>query len=708
MEEERLRETIAEARLQLDAALSANEKNREMILTAKQEIRDNTSHSIGSLWSSDGFEALVELSQSLNPVSERMAIYEFTDAKITRLRGILDSPYFARIDFCFSEDGHTEPIYIGRHSLKKENAYQLLIHDWRSPVASVFYRFSPGAAYYDAPVGRIEGQLLLKRQFEIKSGQLEYFFDADLQVFDDFLRKLLSNNSSPQMKTIVESIQRDQDLVIRDIHNDLLIVQGVAGSGKTSIALHRAAYLMYEGLDEHLYGREILIISPHKLFEQYIANVIPELNAENVRTMLFDQILTDLIARKFETRNIFLERILSSGQSSRLKKESMAFKASAEFIKILERFIADLPGRLLKIRTISYKGETIFTRAEMINRLRANPDTPLKTKLDYLEEALNEAVYGKWRHPLKQSIRHEMMRFAELDALDLYQKLFETDDYFFKLAEGITLPAGIDKILAITRRNLANKNLTYDDAVALGYLSLRLFGAREYAGIKQVIIDEGQDYYPLHYELLKRLFLKTKFTILGDINQTLQKNEDLRFYEQISRQLNRPKNTLVTMNKSYRCTSEILRFSKRFIDNEIPVESFNRHGAEPLLMGVPDTDRLADRLEQEISRCMNAGYQSIGLILKNQKNATRLFDALKKKMTVNLIRHDTMATLAGVSLMPVYLSKGLEFDAVFLCDASQANYRSEADRRLLYIGCTRALHRLFLLWEGEPSPFLDD
>lgn len=708
IEEQRLKETIEEARAQLDDAMKANEKNREMIQAAKKEIRENTSHGIGNLWGSDGFEALVELSQAMAPVTERTALYEFTEAKITKLRGILDTPYFARIDFCFSEGEQTEAIYIGHHSLKKENAYKMLIHDWRSPVASVFYRFAPGDAWYDAPVGRIEGKLLLKRQFEIKDGHLDFFFDADLQVFDEFLKKLLSSNTSPKMKTIVESIQRDQDLVIRDMENDVLIVQGVAGSGKTSIALHRAAYLMYQGLSDRLQGREIIIVSPHKLFEQYIANVIPELGEENVRTLVFDEIIKDLIDKKFETKNVFLERVLSNGPQSQLKSDSMAFKASADFIKILDRFIDDIPQHLMNIRDIRYKGETIFTRAEIISRLQTNPDTPLKNKLGYLEEAINETVYGKWRRPLKSSVRNEMMRFAEIDALNLYAQLFENDGYFFKIAAGIALPEGIRKMLAVTKRNLTHHHLNYDDAVALAYLSLRLFGAKEYATIKQVIIDESQDYYPLHYEILNRLFLKSKLTILGDINQTLQKNEDLSFYEAIAKRLNRKKSALVTMNKSYRCTSEILRFSKQFIDDAIPVESFNRSGEEPVLLGAADTESLVEKLCDTINQCQTAGYQSIGLIVKNQKNTMVLFEALQQKMSVNLIRHNTVVEIEGVSIMPLYLSKGLEFDAVLICDVSAENYHSEADKRLLYIGCTRALHRLYLLWEGQPSPLLTD
>ena len=219
---------------------------------------------------------------------------------------MIKSPYFARIDFKFDDEDEFEKIYIGRSSLRKNSYQEMYVYDWRSPIASIFYRFMTGEAFYDAPCGRVTGELNLKRQYEIKNGKLEYFFDSDVQIVDEFLRQLLSQNTTAKMKAIVETIQHEQDVVIRDMENDLLMVQGVAGSGKTSIALHRAAYLMYQGLQTKLSANNIMIISPNSIFEQYISNVLPELGEDNVISSVFEDILSALLnGRKFSQEMIF-------------------------------------------------------------------------------------------------------------------------------------------------------------------------------------------------------------------------------------------------------------------------------------------------------------------------------------------------------------------------------------------------------------------
>ncbi len=229
-ENTRFKQTIALAREQLDQARERNEVNKSAIISAKKELRENTSHSISNLWSSEGFEALAALNQYANPIADKIADYEAVENKIARLENMIQSPYFARIDFRFEDEEEFEKIYIGRSSLKKDSTNQFFVYDWRSPIASVFYRFVLGQVFYDAPGGRITGQVSLKRQYEISKGKLEYFFDADVQIVDEFLRKLLSQNTSPKMKTIVETIQREQDIVIRDMENDLMMVQGVEAS----------------------------------------------------------------------------------------------------------------------------------------------------------------------------------------------------------------------------------------------------------------------------------------------------------------------------------------------------------------------------------------------------------------------------------------------------------------------------------------------
>ena len=290
-EEERLRQTIAIAKEQLEQARKSAEEKKAEIIEAKKEMRENTVHGILNLWSSEDFEALAELNQYANPVVDKIVGYEEEENKIFLLENMVKSPYFARIDFQFEGEEEYEQIYIGHSSLKKDAYQEMYVYDWRSPIASVFYRFMTGEAFYEAPGGRINGRLRLKRQYEIKNGVLEYFFDADVQVIDEFLRQLLSQNTSAKMKSIVETIQKKQDIVIRDMENDLLMVQGVAGSGKTSIALHRAAYLMYQGLQSRLSANNIMILSPNTVFEQYISNVLPELGESNVVSAVFEDIL---------------------------------------------------------------------------------------------------------------------------------------------------------------------------------------------------------------------------------------------------------------------------------------------------------------------------------------------------------------------------------------------------------------------------------
>ena len=712
LENIRLEQTIALAREQLDQARERNEENKSAIISAKQELRENTSHSISDLWSSEGFEALAALNQYANPITDKIADYEAVENKIALLENMIQSPYFARIDFRFEDEDTFEKIYIGRSSLKKDNTNEFYIYDWRSPIASVFYRFVLGQAFYDAPGGRITGEVNLKRQYEISKGKLEYFFDADVQIVDEFLRKLLSQNTSPKMKTIVETIQRDQDIVIRDMENDLMMVQGVAGSGKTSIALHRAAYLMYQGLTSRLSADNILIISPNTLFEQYISNVLPELGEDHVVSVVFEDIIAlPLKNEQVQTRNQFLENLILNSKYRDIIKSTMEFKTSRQFLEILDRFIEDLPHKWMDFKDVIYDGKCIISK-EMLKEkvLSGRNETLLGVRLklieEYILELISESKKYRMKKPEKLLIKEEMLKFMELDVKDVYRKLFHDKEYFYSLAEGVELPGCMDDILAFTQENLDTYLLYYDDATVLTYLNLRINGVNEYKAIKQVVIDEAQDYYPLHFEIFNLLFPKAKFTILGDINQTLEKREDLSLYQQIRKIFHKKKSSLVTMDKSFRCTNEILNYGLRFLEGSTEIKSFNRKGDEPKLYTAEDQLSFHNMIVSEVRSCIEAGCQSIGLICKTEKNALDLFKRLKDKADVHLVKNGETADLQGVFIMPVYMSKGLEFDAVLICDVNGENYYSEDDKKLLYISCTRALHRLSLFSMGQASPLL--
>lgn len=648
-EEAYLQKTVEAAEKQLLEAREAIEKRQSEMIAAKRELREHTEHGSMDLWSADGFEALVELNQSLLPITDMAADCEELARKIRRLEKIMETPYFARIDFCFAEEETPEKIYIGRTSLMEKNSLKIYIYDWRSPIASVFYRFMTGEAYYDAPAGRVMGSVEKKRQYEIKDGLLLYFFDSDIHISDAILKSLLSKNVSPQMKTVVESIQRDQDIVIRNMENDLLMIQGVAGSGKTSVALHRAAYLLYRGAQSGLCADNILIISPNTVFEEYISNVLPELGEENVVSRVFEEILYAVLKKKtIQSQNAFWEEVVSDSMESALVKISMRFKTSKTFLRILNRLLADIP----KLEA-------------------AHPDL---AAMDVISKLCG-----------------------------LYGLMWEEEAYF----EGIEAET-VCEIRRYTLENLEAERLHFDDATAICYLYLKLYDYSDYRNIRQVIIDEAQDYYPLQYEIFHLLFPYAKYTVLGDVNQTLKKQEDISFYEGVRSVLQKKKAALIMLDKSFRCTNEILQFGLQFIDGGQEVKSFNRKGEAVEVRAFDTHEAYLDGIAREVESCKEKGYETICLLCKTEENCKCLYAGLRSRMEVRLLKHNVVERIEGTLLLPCYMAKGLEFDAVVVCDADAKNYLDGEDKKMLYVACTRALHRLCLYSDGEMTPLILD
>ena len=710
-EEKRLAQTISLAEEQLKQAKEAADKKKSEIIEAKKDVRENTEHGITSLYTSDGFEALVELSQYINPVTDKIIDYEEEEHKILLLEKMIKSPYFARIDFKFDDEDEFEKIYIGRSSLRKNSYQEMYVYDWRSPIASVFYRFMTGEAFYDAPCGRVTGELNLKRQYEIKNGTLEYFFDSDVQIVDEFLRQLLSQNTTAKMKAIVETIQHEQDVVIRDMENDLLMVQGVAGSGKTSIALHRAAYLMYQGLQTKLSANNIMIISPNSIFEQYISNVLPELGEDNVISSVFEDILSELLnGRKIQSRNDFLENLIVNSKYKEISRNSIEFKTSSFFREILDQFLIDIPRQWIEFEDVYYEGKCVVSEQILKDKILGRPETPLGIKLEQIEDYILEQIFGtgkgRGHKEEKNLIKQEIQKFIKIDIVELYKILFSNEAYFYSLLQNSNPSQNIKNIWKYTKENLEADSLYYDDAIAIAYLYLKIYGTNKYKNIKQVVIDEAQDYYPLQYEIFNLVFSNAKFTILGDMKQTLAKKEDISFYEQIQKILNKKKSSLIMLDKSFRCTNEILNFSLKFIEQSSQIKSFNRNGDSPKVYIADNSEIFIDEIVKEIKLCQEKGFQSICLICKTEKNSTYLFNKIKHKLDIQLIKNGSASDLQGVFILPVYMSKGLEFDTVLICDADSQNYHDEDDKNLLYVACTRALHKLSLFCENEVSPLI--
>lgn len=720
-EELHLQDTLMMAEKELQTTFQSIKDMEAEMLSEKKEARENITYGIQDMSSPDDFEAFIELSQSMSHVDKMVSDYDEYRKRVKMLQALIKTPYFARIDFQF-EDGETEQIYIGRRSLTDRDTREIRIYDWRAPIASVFYRFMTGEAYYDAPCGRIEGNLTLKRQFEIRDSRLEYFFDSDRAINDEILRQLLSRNTSPKMKAIVETIQSEQDVIIRDMENDLLMVQGVAGSGKTSIALHRAAYLMYQGTQAGLSADSILILSPNPTFEDYIAGVLPELGEENITSAVFETLLQGILKdRTIQPHYDYLEQIMSCAPGYELAKQSMKLKTSQHFLELLNFYMEHLPEYGIEYRDVFYHGACIITKAQLKEWLLKRPQIPLGTRLRLLQEYVTELAFGTGKRlaPADEIVAFslQLQEFLTLDIFRLYGNFLASESNYEELLTEVDSPETLDAILKATRDSLEYGPLPYDDAMALTYLTLRFQEKGMQRHIKQVVIDEAQDYYPIQFEIIRLLFPNAKYTVLGDINQTLAKQENMGFYDLVRERLHREKASLVTLTKSFRCTNEILQYSLHFLDQAPPLESFNRSGDRPAFTAAEGSEELASHILLEIKSCRDKGYGSICLISKSARNAAMLQEVLLQKVKSSsdpsdqelipkLILNYTEEDLTGVLSLPVYLSKGLEFDAVLICDADDHTYRDEDDRKLLYVACTRALHHLALFCKEPATPLI--
>lgn len=722
---------------QLDEAKKDNAKSIEVLRETNRDMWENASHSV------DDFDGAVQLSQFYQPLASNTFAVESSAKKIQLLERLLQSAYFARIDFSSGGKERYEKVYIGRGTLFNDIEKRIIIYDWRSPIASLFYRFESGDAFYDAPGGRIAGDIGLKRQYEIKNGVLEYFFDADVQIADEFLRKMLSGNTSSKMKTIVETIQKDQDIGIRDMTHDLLMVQGIAGSGKTSIALHRVAYLKYQGLPSQLKSSDIIVLSPNTLFEQYISNVLPELGEDEVKSVVFDDLVSSSLPDKttFHSRYNQTEMLISCAvpAEKELKKQSMAFKMSRAFSRILSRYVDSLPTSHITFPDIEYDGKTVFTGQYLKDRLlQMDGNMSLAVKLSHLRYYIFEEIHKMRKDRMPKLLRkakedpehpydweeyaralsieestclaQKVDEFIKLDSVALYKKLINTEGLLLSLSEDIELPNNINEILFYSQELLADSMLQNEDALAATYLQL-LIGTNNDANdicrhIRQVVIDEAQDYYSLHFEILKRLFPNARYTILGDINQTIEKQESMSLYERITSIMQPDSSCLMVMNKSFRCTKEILAFSMQFLDDNTLFESFNRSGDVPQVIEAANIELLDEKIMEEAIYSKSQGYQSIGIICKDVQEAEVLYNRLKDKINIHLVRSGDNLNTVGAFVIPITMSKGLEFDSVLIYGVGINHYHSVDDKKLLYIASTRALHRLNLFYTGERSPFI--
>jgi DNA helicase-2/ATP-dependent DNA helicase PcrA len=624
---------------------------------------------------------MVAAGQSIN----RMA---FTgESAVNRRRKLLKlgkSPYFGRIDF--NPDGTTTPIYIGIYTFSDELMRANLIYDWRAPIASMYYDFELGDASYETPSGKISGRIELKRQYRIRDGRMEFMIENAVNIQDDILQKELSKSSDDKMKNIVATIQRDQNAVIRNETAPVIIIQGVAGSGKTSIALHRIAFLLYR-FRETLSAKDILIISPNKVFADYISNVLPELGEEHIPEMGMEELASDVLENKFRFQTFF-EQVSHLLQDDDPKfVERIRFKSSFEFLAKLNQYIIHIENNFFEPKEVRI-GKTIVPYPFIEEKFKAYYRIPLLKRFNEVVKDIQQFVRNATGRKLSGFEKAQIWEMAPM--MVGVNNVFELYKNFYKWMKR--------EDLFVMRGDL----LEYSDVFPLIYCKIRLEGVQSLDHVKHLLVDEMQDYTPVQYSVISRLF-KCKKTILGDINQTVNP-----FSASSAAGINQvfPQAETVKLVRSYRSTIEITSFAQRLYHNPelIPME---RHGEEPVLKAFENNIEEAGEVRKLIAQFKTSGFQSLGIICKTQEQATTLFEELNSN-EIHFLTSESLSFKDGVIITTAHLSKGLEFDEVIIPFTSPRNYKTEVDKRMLYIACTRAMHKLTLTYSRELTHLVSD
>ena len=658
-----------------------------------QDIKDQKTYLWDNRSDMDHAEK-VSTRQAAQQMVQSGEVAEENRAKIAKL---IQSPWFGRIDFRKSQTKGTElsppaqlpiQVYVGIHSFADEETGAPLIYDWRAPVSTMFYDYELGPAKYESPGGTIDGELLLKRQFRIRNGKMEFMLESGLNIMDDVLQEELSRTSDDRMKNIVATIQRDQNAIILNEHANVLIIQGVAGSGKTSIALHRIAFLLYRHRDT-LRSNDILIISPNKVFGDFISNVLPELGEEQIAEMGMDQLANELLDRKVKFQTFFEQTatLLEKGDAD--MQQRIAFKATVEFVKSIEKYVRHVESTRFTAADV-WVGDYAVPAWVVEKAFNKRPDLPLTRRVKWAAEVVEQEIWVNYRYEISTAERAELKKciakmYKKSTVRALYKEMFEW--------------MGRPELFKVAPRG----RLEYADVFPLIYLKILLEGMTSpRKDVRHLLVDEMQDYTPVQYAVLSRLFPCDK-TILGDAHQSVNPFSSSRS-ETISAVFKQAET--VQLQKSYRSSFEITQFASD-ISNAQNIVAIQRHGKTPEVIACKSKKMELVQILDRLQAFNSGNYQTLGIICKTQKQAEKMYKGiLESHPDANLLTPLSTVFKEGITVCSAHFSKGLEFDHVIVPDVTLKNYASEMDRHLLYVAATRAMHELTLTHYGPVSHFV--
>ncbi len=647
------------------------EKNNKRLL---ESMKDNMSYMWDSIYEMDSAErAFVKSQMEMLDATQQENIKE-----LISYRASLKSPYFGAINFESDQEGFLS-YRIGLKGIKEGTT--IYVVDWRAPFSELYYNFDVGEGYFYTNGELVTGNIKSKRQYKIEDGKMVFCLESNVKIDDSILQEVLAKTNNEKMKNIVSTIQKEQNYIIRKETNNNLIVQGVAGSGKTSIALHRIAYLLYKNR-KTLNSSSILILSPNKFFSDYISNVLPELGEENIAETVMDQILKEEldVKQSIELKSEQVERLLESEQEVKICE----VKNSIKFCEDIQKFCNEYFDEVFVPEYIYYQNVKVCSK-EFLNELYLEKykNRPVYLKLKWIKDyIINEArIENNLKLP-RSFINKEISKMMKCD------NIFGIYNHFLKQYYNLSY--------------VNQKKIKFEDAIALLFIKQYLFGHRTFNSIKHLIIDEFQDYNPLNYVILNNMFPCVK-TILGDVGQDVSGSDSL-LLEQFNK-LDKKESEIIVLNKSYRSTYEISTFASKII-NRKDIEIVNRHGEEVGLNKYKTDTEKIEKIKEIIEKYKSKNYKSIGILTKSIHQCDKLNNLLSGKLeykylTVNATQFDN-----GIVLAPTFLVKGLEFDAVIVVDVDDENFKTKIDKQALYVACTRAMHELNLLYKNNLTSFI--
>ena len=735
--------------------IKAREKSlKKSIKSAEGEARELNSHFFDDVkLDYDGYSTSMETALSIHQqqqlLSEREHAWQHSAKQLDTVERLEKRPYFARVDFKENGEDKPETIYIGLGSFADKDDH-FLIYDWRAPISSIYYDGKLGKVTYNSPEGEITVDMTKKRQFMIEDGKIINMFDTNESIGDQMLLSVLSEKSSTQMKSIVTTIQREQNKIIRNTSADLLFVQGAAGSGKTSAILQRIAFLLYR-YRGNLTSSDVIMFSPNQLFNDYIKNVLPEMGEQNMVQMTYWQ----FVARRLPGMNV--ENLFKQFEDQTADTSISKFKDSVSFFNLLTHYAKRLNKRGVifkniyfrdkkkpyfdkdKIKEIYYSFNENYslanridaTREELIKMLnrKITPETKrawvARTIEGMSQQELND-LYDRPDQEFESEAKEEAFlgRKIVLAALKGVHKRILHNHFLNMRAQYLSFLRAVPKMVDLSKwdidedewmkhvedvkDNFKKHDIAMSDVSAYLYLYDLVTGRRTDFEMRYAFIDEIQDYTPFQLAYLKYNFPRAKFTMLGDLNQAIfTKDEGCNLLKQISGLFDPKKTDVVQLTKSYRSTKELTNFTKQILRQGEKIEAFNRKGPKPVIWG-RKTDKEAVAVLSNVLRDNEKHKMTTAVITKDLASAKFVHKMLEDRgEKATLIATANQRLVDGTLIIPSYLAKGLEFDAVIMWGASKENYHRLDETQLVYTITSRAMYKLDIIYTGEKSPLLD-